>query len=149
MKLDVPLLRQSSPSTCLPACLRIVFRYFGVELSEDDLSDACGTTQAGTTLANATRGVRGLGLDAARIEQGTLEDLLYYLIHGEPVIAFLGVEHLPYGDLGSHAVVVCGMERDHIVYVDPAHGREVSLDPLAFLRAWRARRGRGIVVQRH
>ena len=83
--------------------------------------------------------------------------LMHYLNHNEPVIVLVGVEHLPYGDFGTHAVTICslrspttssygGFENDEILYIDTAFGQEVRLDIMIFLRAWHSRGRRGIVV---
>jgi hypothetical protein len=42
--LDVPHYIQSDDSTCGPASLRMVFAYYGVNLSEEDIADACNHT---------------------------------------------------------------------------------------------------------
>ena len=126
-------------------------------MTEKDISDACNTTKTGTTLVDAVHAVHSLGFNATRIQSATLEDLMRYLSNNEPVIVFVGVEHLPYGDFGTHAVTVCslrspttssygGFEGDEIFCIDTALGQEVQLDVMIFLRAWRSRGRRGIVV---
>ncbi len=44
MALDVPLLPQEHPWTCLPACIRMVLAYRGKRVEEGDIAAACGTT---------------------------------------------------------------------------------------------------------
>ncbi len=44
MALDVPLLRQEHPWTCLPACIRMVLAYRGQLIAEVDVAAACRTT---------------------------------------------------------------------------------------------------------
>ena len=148
MKINLPPIQQEKDYTCLPACLRIVLNYLGTSFQEEDVADACNTTEAGTTLADAVHAVHSLGFNATRIQNATLEDLMHYLNHNKPVIVFVGVEHLPYGDFGTHAVTVCGFEGDEILYIDTALGQEVRLDVMIFFRAWRSRGRRGIVVHR-
>ena len=128
MKINLPPIQQEKPYTCLPACLRIVLHYLGISLTEEEIADACNTTEAGTTLTDAVHAVHSLGFNATRIQNATLEDLMHYLNHNEPVIVLVGVEHLPYGDFGTHAVTVCGFEGDEILYIDTALGQEVRLD---------------------
>ena len=157
MKIDLQPMQQEKPYTCLPACLRIVLHYLGVSLTEEEIADECNTNEAGTTLADAVHAVHSLGFNATRIQNATLEDLIHCLNHNEPVIVLVGVEHLPYGDFGTHAVTVCslrspttssygGFEGDEIFCIDTALGQEVQLDVMIFLRAWRSRGRRGIVV---
>ena len=146
MKINLPPIQQEKTYTCLPACLRIVLRYSGTSLTEEEIAQICHTTQAGTTLADAVHAVHSLSFKATRIQDATLEDLMHSLSHNEPVIVLVGVEHLPYGDFGTHAVTVCGFEGDEILYIDPALGQEVRLDIVTFLNAWRSRGRRGLVV---
>ncbi len=146
MKINLPPIQQEKNYTCLPACLRIVLHYSGTSLTEEDIADACKTTEAGTTLADAVHAVHSFGFNATRIQNATLEDLMHYLNHNEPVIVLVSVEHLPYGDFGTHAVIVCGFEGDEILYIDTALGQEVRLDVITFLGAWRSRGRKGIVV---
>lgn len=146
MRIDLPTIQQEKTYTCLPACLRIVLRYLGTSLTEEDIANACNTTKAGTTLDDAIHAVHLLGFNATRIQNATLEDLIHYLNYNEPVIVLVGVEHLPYGDFGTHVITVCGFEGDEIIYIDTALGQKVRLDVMTFLRAWRSRGRRGIVV---
>jgi len=78
-------------------------------MTEEEIACACNTTKAGTTLADAVHTIRSLGFDATRIQNATLEDLMHYLSHNKPVIVLVGVEHLPYGDFGTHAVTICSL----------------------------------------
>ena len=40
---------------------------------------------------------------------------MHYLSHNEPIIVLVGVEHLPYGDFGTHAVTVFASLTDDFV----------------------------------
>jgi len=85
MKINLPSIQQEKTYTCLPACLRTVLRYLGTSLTEEDIANACNTTKAGTTLDDAVHAVHSLGFNATGIQNGTLEDLMHYLNHNEPV----------------------------------------------------------------
>ena len=43
MPLDVRLLPQEHPWTCLPACIRMVLAYRGRTIGEAEIAAACGT----------------------------------------------------------------------------------------------------------
>ncbi|MFQ6042534.1 MAG: cysteine peptidase family C39 domain-containing protein [Candidatus Poribacteria bacterium] len=64
MKINLSKIKQEKTYTCLPACLRIVLNYLGVSLTEEEIADACNTTEAGTTLADAVHAVHSLGFNA-------------------------------------------------------------------------------------
>jgi len=55
-------------------------------------------------------------------------------------------EQLPYGKSGAHAVVICGFEKNEVLYIDPALGREMSLDLLTFFKAWESLGRAGLVI---
>lgn len=62
------------------------------------------------------------------------------------MIVVLGAEHLPYGDFGSHAVVVIGFEGNNVILIEPAFGKELRIDMLEFLKAWQSRGKNGIII---
>lgn len=146
MKLDLPIYKQTRPYTCLPACIKIVLSFFSIEVAEDEVALACKTTGAGTLPRNAVAGIRTMGHQALAFEDGTLEFLLESLSRQQPVIVFLRVSDLPYGVAGVHAVVVCGLEEDEVIYVDPELAREVALEAKTFLTAWHSLGGEGLLV---
>ncbi len=47
MKINLPPVEQEKTYTCLPACLRIVLHYLGTPLTEEEIANACNTTEAG------------------------------------------------------------------------------------------------------
>jgi ABC-type bacteriocin/lantibiotic exporter with double-glycine peptidase domain len=74
-----------SDSMGIDVKLCFVIVYLGTSLAEEDIADACNTTEAGTTLIDAVHAVHSLGFNATRIQNATLEDLMHYLNHNEPV----------------------------------------------------------------
>jgi ATP-binding cassette, subfamily B, bacterial len=146
MRLEVPAFRQEQSHTCLPACLRVVLAYLGRRLPEAELAALCGTRRVGTSLRGALEALDELGCDALYLPRGTLEDLALYLSADRPVIAFLRLEELGAGIVGSHAVVVCGLTETNVWVVDPSAGDEVALEVEVFLRSWSAQGSEGLVV---
>lgn len=73
MKLDLPIHQQTRPYTCLPACIKMVLGFIGIEMAEDEIAQACKTTGAGTLPRNAVAGIRTIGHQALAFEDGTLE----------------------------------------------------------------------------
>jgi len=130
MKIDIKALKQETHYTCLPACIRILLNYLGNDKTESDIAYSCHTTKAGTFLRNAVRAIQNFGYEVAQIQEGTLDDLFQSILHQEPVIVILGVERLPYGDFGTHAVVVIGFQEKDILFIEPASGKEVQMDML-------------------
>jgi len=147
MKIEVPILPQETPYTCLPACVRSVLRYYAQEFSEKNIAAACQVNRRGVRFEHAAKFIRSLGLESTHFKNGGLHDLFDYLAANQPIIAALGAEHLPYaGDRTSHAVVICGLEGDEVVFIDPALGKEIRLDSMTFYKAWTSRGRSGLVI---
>ena len=56
-----PFHKQETLYSCVPACLRMVFAAFGVDVSEADLRAACDCTLAGTDSLQAVDAARSYG----------------------------------------------------------------------------------------
>ncbi|MBU1486709.1 C39 family peptidase [bacterium] len=148
MKINLKPYQQEKPYTCLPACCRTVLAFLGQCLTEDEIVSLCGTRKSGTLLIDALHGIQQLGFNVTLIKDGTLDLLLDYLYKHEPVIVGIATDKLPYGTTGGHAIVVCGVEEEKIVYIDPVTGSEERLDLFAFMRAWRRQNSRALIISR-
>lgn len=149
MKIDLPWLSQEQDYSCLPACVRIVLSHFGMNLSEQEIGLACKTTPRGTDLDEAAAGLISLGLKVMKLKQAGIDEILRSLKQQRPVIAFLSVQELPYGfAIGMHAVVVNGYEENQVSFIDPARGEEITISMKTFLKAWRARACRGLIIEK-
>ena len=70
------------------------------------------------------------------------------LLNLQPVIAFVSVKHLPYGgQSGVHAVVVNGIEKNRVSFIDPARGEEITVEQDTFVKAWQARNCLGLLIE--
>lgn len=149
MKIELQCLLQAQDYSCVPACIRIVLRALGVDLSEMVISRACKTTPRGTDQDEAVEGIALLGFKANKLEEASFEDMAQYLQQGRPVITFLSVKHLPYGrgQAGMHAVVVNGFKANAVSYIDPARGEEIEINRDTFIAAWDERGRLGLVIE--
>lgn len=146
MKIKIKALKQEKDHTCLPACIRTVLNYYHAEFSELEIATKCKTKASGTRIPDAIGTIESFNFPVSYLEDSTLDDIFESIIRKQPVIVFLGVEHLPYGDFGSHAVVVIGFEDDQIIFIDPAPGREIRLNLLDFFKAWQSRGNKAIII---
>lgn len=146
MKLNIPSYTQLEPYSCLPACIKVVLQFYGTDIPEQAIQRACSTTPGGTLPHQALAGIQELGWEATLISAGSINFLFRCISHGHPVIVFLEVSDLPYGETGAHAVVVCGFENGEIIYMDPSLGCEVTLDLGTFLHAWARMDNQGILI---
>src|SRR5437773_1083384 len=144
MRLELLLHRQELPRSCLPACLRIVLHYHGLDHPETELAALCGTRSGGTTSLGAMRALESLGCDAVHLSGASLEDLAGYLAEDLPVIVFLLLDALGAGIHGSHAAVVGGLTDAEAMLINPATGTEDALAVTSFMDGWSAHGAEGI-----
>jgi predicted double-glycine peptidase len=71
-----------------------------------------------------------------------------WLQRGVPMIVGIAADDPAHGATGGHAVVVYGIEQGRVTVIDPAIGAERWLELETFLRVWRRRNNRGLVVLR-
>ena len=148
MRIELPVLQQSRTNTCVAACLRTVLSALGSHYGEDELARACHTEPVGATLRDATGAARSLGFSALYFPKASYEMLTGWLDQGVPVIVGIAADELEHGAGGGHAIVVCGVEHGEVIAVDPAIGGERRIALETFLRAWRRRGNRGLVITR-
>ncbi len=147
MLLDVPIFAQEHSWTCLPACIRMVLAYRGALLSENEITDVCGTVPwRGTPPEKALEGIEKLGFRALWFENADLQRLVDLTDEKWPVIVFLRSSDLPYGKYGLHAAVVVGFKDGQVVMADPVLGALTQLATSHFARAWTALGAQGMVI---
>jgi ABC-type bacteriocin/lantibiotic exporter with double-glycine peptidase domain len=125
---------------CGPACLKIVFAYFGRHVSEKEIAKACRTSpKSGTTGTNLVKGARRFGFDAELVDHSNFRTIAKWLRRGVPVIVdwTSTVSSGPRAPMaGGHYSVVCGLGKRHIVLQDPAVGRRRRLSRTSFQSVW-------------
>ena len=146
MRIDLSPFLQKKSSTCLPTCIRIVLHHFGIDLPEETLAEICKTTEEGTSLKEAAKALRSRGFEVIELKEADLFELFDHITRGNPIIVAVEVQQLPYGETGGHAVVICGFEKNEVQYIEPALGKEMSLDLLTFFKAWDALSRSGLII---
>jgi len=119
---DVEL--QETDSSCGPASLRYLLRYYGVDVSESELARVAGTTKAGTSLMGLANAADEYGFDA---EAWQLDWTRPYELRTPAIV------HLPDR---QHFVVVKQITEDQVIVADPAIGL-LSFSHSEFTRVWR------------
>lgn len=138
-KLNVPHFKQEKWYTCGPACLRMLLAYFDVIASEEELEEACGTTELGTTPIQIPEGAYKFGMDALAIRNAGIEDLKTNLEKGLPIIVLIDPSHIYGGIAGfGHFILIVGMENNKVIYHDPgiSDGDFRGCEVEKFLKAW-------------
>lgn len=141
VKLKVPFFRQENWYTCGPACLRMLLAYFGIDISEEELEKACGTTELGTTPTQISTGASKSGMDAMATKNANLENLKRSLEEGSPIIVLIDPSYIYGGIAGfGHFIVVVGIEGDKMIYHDPdpdiSEGEFRRCEVEKFIKAW-------------
>jgi ABC-type bacteriocin/lantibiotic exporter with double-glycine peptidase domain len=132
---------RQSEARCGPAALKIVAKYFGIELPEAQLARICRTSSiSGTTGINLVTTARKLGLAARIVDGANFKMIEAWLRKGVPVIVdWMSTGHREAGAsrvARGHYSVVCGLTSKEIILEDPAIGRKRRLPRNAFMSVW-------------
>lgn len=117
--LEVPHFQQATEGACLAACARMVLAYLQSPIPENKINELLGTDEIGIPASRVLR----LEKWGFQVTYGTadLQMLRDWLNQGVPPIAFVQTQFLDYWtENTSHAVVVVGINDEHIYLNDPA-----------------------------
>lgn len=128
--LDVKNFRQS-PDHCGPACLKMIFAYFGVKAEEKEIAKIAGTKPGlGTQLAGLKRAAAHYGFVLKYKENASLADITRALDRGvPPFVNWFNVND-------THYSVVVGLDDEKIYLRDPEIGKLRTISRLIFYRLW-------------
>ena len=142
----LPLYKQETPDSCVPACLRMAFSTFGFEISEAELRLLCDCTFDGTNALKAVDAARSLGFHKTRKYNLSLLELEKLVADGASPIVF--VEMYPIaGIFQVHAMIVTQITPFSIQVIDPEIGERI-LPILVFRTAWEQRNNLTILVEK-
>lgn len=134
--LAVPHWQQSSEGRCLESCVCMVLSYLGHSVTEDSVAQLFDSTPFGTPSSRVKR-LKHWGYQV-NYRSATVADLADWLAAGLPVIAFVHTTFLDYWQVQTpHAVVVVGLDEDHVYIHDPAFAeapQKCAID--GFIAAW-------------
>jgi len=133
----VPHFEQELTYSCLPACVRMVAAFYGVERSEAALRTLLKTRPAGTSPVQVMLRLPEIGMNA-QVHMGSLLTLQAQIASGQPCIVHLWTEPLPYWRTSViHAVTVVAMTESEVTIHDPAFADAPKKVPISlFLQAW-------------
>jgi ABC-type bacteriocin/lantibiotic exporter with double-glycine peptidase domain/CRP-like cAMP-binding protein len=114
-----PFVRQIDEMDCGAACIAMLCRYFGYDVSMSSIRSAVGTDVSGTTLSGLIRGGEEIGLSMRAIKSSPER------LDALPLPAILHWE-------GNHWLIAERVAGDRVRLVDPARGpRTVSREQVA------------------
>lgn len=129
--LKIPHCHQEFESSCLAACVRMVLKYSGLDLSEKDLRKILKTKPTGTSPINIHH-VASLGFEVS-LFQSSIQEILSFLHQNIPPIVFIWRKPI------LHAVVVVGFdyETNRWFINDPVETQgDKELDMHTFSESW-------------
>jgi ABC-type bacteriocin/lantibiotic exporter with double-glycine peptidase domain len=142
--LDVPAIKQPY-NLCLAACVSMVLKYWGVDVTPQAIADQVPLYRDGVTGQDLQRVVEQIGFRGFLV-QPPFEDLLEHLKKGRPpVVSFLS------RGKSRHAMVLVGIDagKQDVFLIDPASGKRRSLDYRTFQHKWEsAQRWTFLIVPR-
>lgn len=120
----INLVLQLDKMDCGPACLKMISKYYGKDVSLEYLREICNLNRNGVSLLNLQKAAEQIGFKAfsvkAEIEKIQESSIL-------PVICFWNQEHY---------IVLYKVKRGKKFFIaDPAHGL-ISLDMATFKKSW-------------
>jgi len=128
--LDVKPFKQT-PGFCGPACLKIVFSYYGLEKSVKELAKLSNCSkEKGTSARGLVDAANNLGFNAEIKDNCSFQDIEKYLHKKTPVIVdwFLNDE--------GHYSVAVGTDKENIYLQDPHLGHIRAMKLETFYRVW-------------
>jgi ATP-binding cassette subfamily B protein len=147
MKLNIPYYKQRKNTTCGVACVRMVFKFYGKEVSEFELEEACETGWLGNTSSELVTCIEGFGFMSEEVERINVQFLKKEIEKNRPLIALIDPAVL-YGGLEGfgHFVVITGIVNDKIYYNDPDLDRDLARDIKDFFKAWEKFSFKGVKI---
>ena len=126
---------------CGPASLKMVLDYYGVEKTEKELAELCGTDpDLGTSDEEIKRAAEGLGFNVEIKNNSSFDDIQKWLDKKIPVIVNWftrgRIDHDDSEVSDGHLSVVVGLDEENIYLQDPEIGnlRKIARDD--FMKVW-------------
>jgi ABC-type bacteriocin/lantibiotic exporter with double-glycine peptidase domain len=121
--LKVPYYAQMQINTCGPASLKMVFDFFGDNLTEPELVRAAKTTKDGTPHFNLINVARRNGFYCYVHEGASFNQIKHFIDIGFPVI----INYQEPDTNDGHYAVVVGYKRNTFILNDPWNGHKFKL----------------------
>jgi len=128
-------------SMCGPASMKMVFDYYGIEKSEEEIAKLCETTEeSGTNDEGIKKAAESLGFKVEIKNESTFEDMQDYLNKKMPVIVnwfTRGRSDYSNSEVADgHYSVVVGLDDRYIYLQDPEIGELREIKRNDFMKVW-------------
>lgn len=137
---------------CGPASLKIVFAYYGIERSEEEMAKLSGWKEGLGVDGDGLRiAAEGLGFNVRVKDYSSFQDIEYWLKANVPVIVdwfSRGRSDYPDSETADgHYSVVAGLDSEFIHLQDPEIGKIRKIKRPDFMRVWFDFRGNTAVPE--
>lgn len=133
--IEVPFFRQTTEYSCGPAVLRMVFSFYGLDLSEKELIKKLKTSKkTGTKNEMIVKVAESKGFDVYVNNESSVEEVASFVTKNIPVIVNL----VGPDDNEGHFVVIKDVASDTITYADPSDGDSQKIKVIDFEKRWRS-----------
>jgi len=128
-------------SMCGPVSLKMVFDYYGIEKSEEEIAKLAGVTEdLGTDDQGIKKAAESLGFMVGIKNESSFEDIQDYLSKKIPVIVnWFTRGRIDYDDSqvpDGHYSVVVGLDEEFIYLQDPEIGKLRKIERSDFMKVW-------------
>ncbi len=142
--IDLHIGKQAYDYDCGAQALQNVMNYYGVEVDSDELMQALGTSEEGTPPQSMIAVAQSHGFEVKSGTQWSLNSVKQYVDEGTPVIVLLQAWADRYMTLDDwrrdwddgHYAIVIGLNKDVLLFEDPATIRRTWLREREFLARW-------------
>lgn len=126
---------------CGPASLKMIFDYYGISKTEEELAKLCGiTADLGTNDQSLKKAAEKLGFEVKIKHFSSLEDIKEWLDKKVPVIVdWFTRGRTDYDEsevADGHYSVVVGLDEEFIYLQDPELGKLRKIKREDFMRVW-------------
>lgn len=128
-------------SMCGPVSLKMVFDYYGIEKSEQEIAQLCGTTlDLGTDDRSIKKAAESLGFQVEVKNESSFDNIKHWLDKKVPVIVnWFTRRRIDYPEEDvpdGHYSVVVGLDDGFIYLQDPEIGKLRKIERNDFMKVW-------------
>lgn len=143
---NVPFVKQSRDNTCAQAASTVLFNYWGIDLSYQQVVNEANRFNLGTTPTSAAGYLKSKGLNVSPYKNGSIDFMKSLIDKGHPVMVMLDF------DGAEHWVVVVGYQEakngtvSNLLIHDSVDGPHVPMKKDVFLKRWQNKTLSGMPV---
>ncbi len=131
--INVPYFEQETPFTCGPAALNMLFLFYGLKKTEEELAVRLHTnTDNGTLQRDMIRVAREESFYVFENDNSSMVEIGGLLKQRVPVI----VHFIEPSENDSHYAVVVQVDSTHLMLNDPWNGEKITMEISDFMKRW-------------